>query len=438
MKTANYILGEFGSMFELYLTIEFITDCLEWKEEIKQRKVLKCVLFILLFMIAQGNGRFSNSQIIVVAIDLVLFMLYAACFLKERFQYRLLICILPFLIVSAINVMIVEMLSLIQAQAVGKLIIEMNFLFMIGFFASKVLFYLALKHIKFILKNSFRYLQTSQIIVISVLIIYTVVMEFCILYIVSKEDIVGTPVVLSVVISWGIIFLSIYMIYSIFNTARQNEELIRMNILKVENQEVGRQLRELKKSEQRIRKLEHDYKNHCLNMNELLKREQYQEVEHYLEKITDYYLVSEKIYIETQNSILDAVLNVKIFQAREKQMDMVCYVVGDLSEIDGMEMGSILFNLLDNAIEATRQNKKVEKKIICNINKEEGATEIFIKNSIDQSVLWKNSDLRTSKANKALHGIGQQIVRNLVEKMEGMIDFYEEDKMFCVHIYLPE
>lgn len=61
MKTANYILGEFGSMFELYLTIEFITDCLEWKEEIKQRKVLKCVLFILLFMIAQGNGRFSNS-----------------------------------------------------------------------------------------------------------------------------------------------------------------------------------------------------------------------------------------------------------------------------------------------------------------------------------------------------------------------------------------
>ena len=177
MKTANYILGEFGSMFELYLTIEFITDCLEWKEEIKQRKVLKCVLFILLFMIAQGNGRFSNSQIIVVAIDLVLFMLYAACFLKERFQYRLLICILPFLIVSAINVMIVEMLSLIQAQAVGKLIIEMNFLFMIGFFASKVLFYLALKHIKFILKNSFRYLQTSQIIVISVLIIYTVVME---------------------------------------------------------------------------------------------------------------------------------------------------------------------------------------------------------------------------------------------------------------------
>ena len=68
-------------------------------------------------------------------------------------------------------------------------------------------------------------------------------------------------------------------------------------------------------------------------------------------------------------------LNVKIFQAREKQMDMVCYVVGDL---------------------------------------------------------------RTSKANKTLHGIGQQIVRSLVEKMEGMIDFYEEDKMFCVHIYLPE
>ena len=89
MKTANYILGEFGSMFELYLTIEFITDCLEWKEEIKQRKVLKCVLFILLFMIAQGNGRFSNSQIIVVAIDLVLFIAVCSLFLKERFQLQI-------------------------------------------------------------------------------------------------------------------------------------------------------------------------------------------------------------------------------------------------------------------------------------------------------------------------------------------------------------
>lgn len=53
-------------------------------------------------------------------------------------------------------------------------------------------------------------------------------------------------------------------------------------------------------------------------------------------------------------------------------------------------------------------------------------------------VCYVVGDLRTSKANKTLHGIGQQIVRSLVEKMEGMIDFYEEDKMFCVHIYLPE
>lgn len=59
MKTANYILGEFGSMFELYLTIEFITDCLEWKEEIKQRKVLKCVLFILLFRLLRVTADFQ-------------------------------------------------------------------------------------------------------------------------------------------------------------------------------------------------------------------------------------------------------------------------------------------------------------------------------------------------------------------------------------------
>ncbi|MFR0961115.1 MAG: hypothetical protein ACLSGB_03725 [Dorea sp.] len=79
------------------------------------------------FMIAQGNGRFSNSQIIVVAIDLVLFMLYAACFFERAISIQIANLHPAILIVSAINVMIVEMLSLIQAQAVGKLIIEMNF-----------------------------------------------------------------------------------------------------------------------------------------------------------------------------------------------------------------------------------------------------------------------------------------------------------------------
>ena len=60
----------------------------------------------------------------------------------------------------------------------------------------------------------------------------------------------------------------------------------------------------------------------------------------------------------------------------------------------------------------------MEKKIICNINRDGSKTEIFVKNSIDKSVLQVNKDLITCKENKKLHGMGHQIVKNLVEKMK--------------------
>ena len=136
MSNLNYMLSEVGSAFELVLTIEFIIDCLGWKDAIKG-KWSKIILFLILFIIAQGNGRFSNSQIIIVAIDLILFMIYATIFLKGKIQFRLLICAIPFLIVSVINVMIVEVISIMESESVGNLVTNINFSFMIGFLYQK-------------------------------------------------------------------------------------------------------------------------------------------------------------------------------------------------------------------------------------------------------------------------------------------------------------
>ncbi len=105
-------------------------------------------------------------------------MIYATIFLKGKIQFRLLICAIPFLIVSVINVMIVEVISIMESESVGNLVTNINFSFMIGFFVSKILFYLLLEQVKKLIKNSFQYLQTVQIIIISVLIIYSVIMEF--------------------------------------------------------------------------------------------------------------------------------------------------------------------------------------------------------------------------------------------------------------------
>ena len=53
------------------------------------------------------------------------------------------------------------------------------------------------------------------------------------------------------------------------------------------------------------------------------------------------------------------------------------------------------------------------------------------------SVLKKNQELKTEKANKKLHGWGLRSVTDLVSKRNGLIDFYEKEGMFYVDILLP-
>lgn len=98
-------------------------------------------------------------------------------------------------------------------------------------------------------------------------------------------------------------------------------------------------------------------------------------------------------------------------------------------------VGSILFNLLDNAIEACEKNKK-EKRIVCQIAREADEVNIFLENSIDQSVLAENPSFETTKDKKDQHGMGHLIVEEQVKRLGGMVEYYE-DEMFCAHIYLP-
>ena len=158
-------------------------------------------------------------------------------------------------------------------------------------------------------------------------------------------------------------------------------------------------------------------------------------MEAYLNKMTGGEFGTEQEYVKTKCPVINAVLNTKIYQSKRYNIDISCYVLGDL-KINGIEVASILFNLLDNAIEASKNNKS-EKTIICQIVETSSDIDICIKNHIENSVLENNCNLDTKKTNKENHGLGLKIVEEIVENMYGMWEIYEEDGMFCVHIYLP-
>ena len=82
----------------------------------------------------------------------------------------------------------------------------------------------------------------------------------------------------------------------------------------------------------------------------------------------------------------------------------------------------------------SEKNQK-EKRIICRIAREADEVNIFVENSIEQSVLAENQLLETTKDKKDQHGMGHLIVEEQVKRLGGMVEYYE-DEMFCAHVYL--
>jgi sensor histidine kinase regulating citrate/malate metabolism len=61
---------------------------------------------------------------------------------------------------------------------------------------------------------------------------------------------------------------------------------------------------------------------------------------------------------------------------------------------------------------------------------------ISCKNKIDSSILADNPDLITSKTDKAKHGKGLLIIKDVVNKYNGNFSFQENNGWFIVNIFL--
>ena len=92
-------------------------------------------------------------------------------------------------------------------------------------------------------------------------------------------------------------------------------------------------------------------------------------------------------------------------------------------------------NLLDNAIEACAKEES-PTQIMMLIKKTHGYYRIVVKNTIRESVLQKNRELKSDKENKALHGWGLRSVAEIAERHLGGLDIYEKNGMFVVSVLL--
>lgn len=225
---------------------------------------------------------------------------------------------------------------------------------------------------------------------------------------------------------------NIIVLKMIFHINQQNHYEMENALLYMQITQQEKRIREEEKNYREVQLLRHDLKRYLVTYRQLLQEGKYEVIEADIDKILGKRLNTNHC-VYTENTIRNAVICEKMEQCSIKNIKIEVQVNAD-KDMDSIEYGVVLSNLLDNAIEAEEQEKEENRYICLNIGVEQNMIHLVVSNYISESVLQNNALLETSKKNKQLHGIGLRGVKEFVNNKEGEIEIFEENHMFVVHI----
>ena len=206
------------------------------------------------------------------------------------------------------------------------------------------------------------------------------------------------------------------------------------NISSVMEHQLHTQLRYndyMSKMAKQIRAFRHDYNNHLICLQSFINAGELNKAADYLKSITKKEVL-ESTRFSSGNYIANAILNEKNDFAAQNGIDI--HFNGVISDtLPSTELCAILFNSLDNAIEACNLLSHDSDKII--------QVKCAVMNNIQVITVsnpnFKKTDLTTSKLDKSNHGIGIDNIRKCVSKLNGNMQISQTVPEFVMEITIP-
>lgn len=231
----------------------------------------------------------------------------------------------------------------------------------------------------------------------------------------------------------GLAAINVFIIFLFESSNRNAEAKLKLDLLERETNHERELYEKLLAVNEDFHKIKHDIKNHLLYVRDIIDHNRIEEAEKYVQNLAMDLQNTER-YMVTGNQTLDYILASKI--SDHEEITFIC--TGCLDSLEGfnkLDIAVIFGNLLDNAIEAVE--KVQEKTIEIHLSSFNDYRNIIISNPINESVLDKNPKLFTTKKDKVMHGWGLKSVISIVDKYNGLFEYYEKNNKFTVHVALP-
>lgn len=239
-------------------------------------------------------------------------------------------------------------------------------------------------------------------------------------------------------IAFGMLSMNIlvfYLIYGILVREIQiNENKIFLERAKSET-EIYRQV---SRNYENQRKREHEYKNEMMLISSLIGLKEYEKVKSVIEEFSNNSFCRINC-IDTNNIIINAILNAKYEETREKDILFVLKF-NDLSglNIKDRDIVIILSNLLNNAIVASEKCKDGDKIVKIKIWEDDTSVVISVINTYLIPPIFVDGKYKTIKKDKSSHGIGIENIKDTINKYNGTCAIRYDDKYFYFVIFIPK
>ena len=216
----------------------------------------------------------------------------------------------------------------------------------------------------------------------------------------------------SILITAGLLYFNI-IIFDFFENYSARIRLEQTETI-INNNKKNYQI--LKNNEHDLRILKHDIKKHINIIKELLKTNDIDGINKYIEAL-DNVVASIDSITYTNHITLDSILNIE--SAKAKAANIRYLVKSNIQaeiNIDDIDLTTILCNAIDNAIEAASNADK--KYVVITINVYNDYVDITIDNSYSK-ILVPNDDFITTKKDAINHGFGISSIKKVIAKYDG-------------------
>ena len=429
------ILELAANLCESFLCVHFIIESFDKKCKILGLRVVYIIGTVSLTAAVTVLNRVMAYEGLLGMIYVVFFTAFSIFFLRGTFLKKTFISVLTVLCLMSTAAVSGNILSALFKNDPIKIYTEHTFerfAFMVVGIALLAYTLAIFSHFTGGKKESLNVKEWA--LILSVLVISFLIIAA--LHIVVLDDEIGNEHVnLLMVTEIGIIFINIICLYITANlneTHKREEELL---IDKRRNEYSQKYAQTIKEQYEQTRRLRHDMKQYAAAMQALIKGGKFFEAENLAEKQTENLSRIETV-INVENDFLNAILNSKLSFAKSKEIDVLCSIENSISGVDDIDLCNLIGNLLDNAICAAEKCDPESRLIEIKISSVGSKLTMIVRNSIKDSILKDNPELKSTKADSIEHGFGIKTIKYITEKYNGKFDFYEEGLMFISRVEL--